>query len=146
LKLFKEFGFLNSTKELNSNGVGLGLYICKRMALIFGGRVGVESQVGRGSMFFFSFKLEDSSDVSDGAGNRLLNPNKMEHKKIVITKAKDEGEEYNLTVDSFRDHQPIMELSPMTNDSPFKGTFSSKIAQLQVRPPNFVEKSARLPF
>jgi two-component system sensor histidine kinase/response regulator len=28
-KLFKLFGFLDSTKELNTNGIGLGLHICK---------------------------------------------------------------------------------------------------------------------
>ena len=28
-KLFKLFGFLDATKEMNSNGIGLGLHICK---------------------------------------------------------------------------------------------------------------------
>lgn len=28
-KLFKLFGFLDATKELNTNGIGLGLHICK---------------------------------------------------------------------------------------------------------------------
>lgn len=28
-KLFKLFGFLEATKELNTNGIGLGLHICK---------------------------------------------------------------------------------------------------------------------
>ena len=27
-KLFKLYGFLESTKEINAKGVGLGLYIC----------------------------------------------------------------------------------------------------------------------
>ena len=29
LKLFKYFGFLDTTKELNPRGVGLGLHICR---------------------------------------------------------------------------------------------------------------------
>jgi len=28
-KLFQLFGFLDTTKDLNTNGIGLGLYICK---------------------------------------------------------------------------------------------------------------------
>jgi len=28
-KLFKLFGFLDATKELNTSGIGLGLHICK---------------------------------------------------------------------------------------------------------------------
>jgi K+-sensing histidine kinase KdpD len=28
-KLFKLFGFLDATKELNTNGIGLGLHICE---------------------------------------------------------------------------------------------------------------------
>jgi len=31
-KLFKLFGFLDTTKELNTNGIGLGLHICKLIA------------------------------------------------------------------------------------------------------------------
>lgn len=30
-KLFKMFGFLDSTKELNTKGIGLGLHISKMM-------------------------------------------------------------------------------------------------------------------
>ena len=28
-KLFKLFGFLDTTKEINTKGIGLGLHICK---------------------------------------------------------------------------------------------------------------------
>lgn len=32
-KLFKMFGFLDRTKEINTKGIGLGLHICKLIAL-----------------------------------------------------------------------------------------------------------------
>ena len=32
-KLFKLFGYLDSTKELNTKGIGLGLYISKQIVL-----------------------------------------------------------------------------------------------------------------
>ena len=38
-KLFKLFGFLDSSKEINSKGIGLGLFICKKIANTYGGDV-----------------------------------------------------------------------------------------------------------
>jgi len=36
-KLFKLFGFLDSTKEINTKGIGLGLHISKKIVDEFGG-------------------------------------------------------------------------------------------------------------
>jgi len=58
-KLFKLFGFLENTKELNTKGIGLGLYICKKITTIFGGDLIVKSQSGIGSVFSFIFTLEN---------------------------------------------------------------------------------------
>lgn len=38
-KLFKMFGKLDSTKNLNTSGVGIGLFICKKIVEVFGGRI-----------------------------------------------------------------------------------------------------------
>lgn len=38
-KLFKLFGFLDETKELNTGGVGFGLHICKMIVQQFGGDI-----------------------------------------------------------------------------------------------------------
>lgn len=40
-KLFKLFGFLDSSKELNPKGIGLGLNISKKIAIQFGGDIKV---------------------------------------------------------------------------------------------------------
>jgi signal transduction histidine kinase len=45
-KLFKLFGFLESTRSVNHNGIGLGLFITKKIVEEFGGSVGVVSQHG----------------------------------------------------------------------------------------------------
>jgi hypothetical protein len=54
-------------KQMNTNGVGLGLVISKQIVLQFGGSIKLESEVGVGSKFTFTFKLDDpaSRDLDD---------------------------------------------------------------------------------
>ena len=61
-KLFKLFGFLDSTKEVNTKGIGLGLYICKQIINIFGGDVNVTSKPSSGSKFSFTFPLSEQQE------------------------------------------------------------------------------------
>ena len=56
-KLFKFFGFIKDSERMNTNGVGLGLVISKQITRQFDGDVSVESTLGAGSSFTFSFKL-----------------------------------------------------------------------------------------
>ena len=51
-KLFEKFPKINSTISDDSNGGGLGLAIVKSIADRHGGKVWVESQLGRGSTFY----------------------------------------------------------------------------------------------
>ena len=50
--MFEEFVQLGSPGEVGElRGSGLGLSICKRLATLLGGEVGVTSQPGRGATF-----------------------------------------------------------------------------------------------
>jgi two-component system, sensor histidine kinase and response regulator len=53
-KLFKPFSQLDSPYIKDHEGTGLGLVLTKRMVELHGGRVWVESEVGRGSRFTFA--------------------------------------------------------------------------------------------
>ena len=72
-KLFKLFGFLTNTKEVNADVVGLGLYICKKIANKLGGDVSFESEFRKGTTFTYTVPLEKLADKQDSS-SRLINP------------------------------------------------------------------------
>jgi signal transduction histidine kinase len=53
-KIFEEFQQVDSSSTRTKGGTGLGLAIAKHIVEMHGGRIWVESTVGRGSTFFFS--------------------------------------------------------------------------------------------
>ena len=57
-KLFTKFYRVQTDVTAKIEGTGLGLFICKEIVERMGGRIWVESEEGKGSVFSFSLKMK----------------------------------------------------------------------------------------
>jgi PAS domain S-box-containing protein len=82
-KLFKSFSQLNSTITKKHGGTGLGLVISKQLVEMMGGSIWLESEKGKGSIFYFTSCFEDGQALSIKSKDIDANPN-TEYLKILL--------------------------------------------------------------
>ncbi|MBF0195059.1 MAG: CHASE domain-containing protein [Magnetococcales bacterium] len=81
-ELFAPFAQADSSVTRKFGGTGLGLSISKRLTQMMGGKIWVESEVGKGSNFKFTVKLERRTEMEDGV--ELMPPEELHHMKTLV--------------------------------------------------------------
>ncbi len=70
--VFERFKQLDTTRAQHKSGSGLGLAICKEIVQAHGGKIGVDSQIGKGSVFWFRVPLAPVNEEADSNAQSKL--------------------------------------------------------------------------
>jgi CheY-like chemotaxis protein len=65
--VFEAFSQADTSTTRRFGGTGLGLTICARLVALMGGRIWLESELGRGSAFHFTIQLQSAIAVTGAA-------------------------------------------------------------------------------
>lgn len=88
-KLFTKFFRVSGTLEQGSKGTGLGLYITKSIIEMHQGKIWVESELGKGTTFYFTLPIATNEDIerykNGDTGNVLVS---QSHQGVILNKAR----------------------------------------------------------
>lgn len=82
-RLFQEFSQVDGSITRRFGGSGLGLVITRRIAEAMGGRVGVRSELGRGSEFWIEVPLKEAT-LEDAAAARPMPEKALRSLRILV--------------------------------------------------------------
>ena len=78
-KLFKSFSQVDASTSRKYGGTGLGLAICQRLVSVMKGSIGIESTLGKGSLFWFEIPLQQVSTIKNASWETYYDSFKQKH-------------------------------------------------------------------
>ena len=85
-QLFQSFSQIDTSSTKKFGGTGLGLVISKQLCELMGGAIGIESEFGHGSNFWFTVKLQTQPKIADKPAWLEI----LRHKRILLATANDD--------------------------------------------------------
>ncbi|NHE56061.1 response regulator [Cyclobacterium plantarum] len=82
-RLFKSFSQVDASTTRQYGGTGLGLAICRHLVKQMGGKIGVASKEGKGSVFYFSLPMK-ASEKGDLPEENQVDQSALSGRKVLI--------------------------------------------------------------
>lgn len=91
-RVFREYNQAAPAIAAAYGGTGLGLSICKSLVQIMGGSMGVDSTIGKGSIFWFQIPFTSPKQHHEpNPANKVPEPEEVQERRLNVLVAEDNG-------------------------------------------------------